>query len=260
VARAFYVQERILPRPCDLWTPESAAVHHCGRPSEDLNMTSLPRRFSCMVAAIGGLLLSIATTAYAQSTDAPHAVQAPAAAESTPRTAIAIFAGGCFWCMEPPFDKLPGVISTTSGYTGGRVPNPTYDQVSAGGTGHAEAVQVKYDPARIGYAQLLEVFWRNIDPLAVDRQFCDVGDQYRSAIFPIGAEQQRLAEASKRALQDSGRFDRPIATQIVAASRFYRAERDHQDYYKKNPVRYKFYRFNCGRDQRLEELWGKSES
>jgi peptide-methionine (S)-S-oxide reductase len=223
-------------------------------------MTSLPRRFSRMVAAIGGLLLSIATTAYAQSTDAPRAVQAPAAAESTPRTAIAIFAGGCFWCMEPPFDKLPGVISTTSGYTGGRVPNPTYDQVSAGGTGHAEAVQVKYDPARIGYAQLLEVFWRNIDPLAVDRQFCDVGDQYRSAIFPIGAEQQRLAEASKRALQDSGRFDRPIATQIVAASRFYRAERDHQDYYKKNPVRYKFYRFNCGRDQRLEELWGKSES
>lgn len=221
-------------------------------------MTSLPQRFSCAAAAIGGLLLFIATTAAcAQSTDAPGAVQAPAAAESTPRTAIAIFAGGCFWCMEPPFDKLPGVISTTSGYTGGRVSNPTYEQVSAGGTGHAEAVQVKYDPARIGYAQLLEVFWRNIDPLAADRQFCDVGNQYRSAIFPIGAEQQRLAEVSKRALQDSGRFDRPIATQIVAASRFYRAERDHQDYYKRNPVRYKFYRFNCGRDQRLEELWGK---
>lgn len=222
-------------------------------------MTSLPQRFSFAVAAIGGLLLFIATAACAQSTDATRPVHAPAA-ESTPRTAIAIFAGGCFWCMEPPFDKLPGVISTTSGYTGGRVSNPTYEQVSAGRTGHAEAVQVKYDPTRIGYAQLLEVFWRNIDPLAVDRQFCDVGDQYRSAIFPIGAEQQRLAEASKRALQDSGRFDRPIATQIVAASRFYRAERDHQDYYKRNPVRYKFYRFNCGRDQRLEELWGKSDS
>jgi peptide-methionine (S)-S-oxide reductase len=224
-------------------------------------MTSLPQRFSCAVAAIGGLLLCIATTAaYAQSPDAPRAAQAPpAATESTPRTAIAIFAGGCFWCMEPPFDKLPGVISTTSGYTGGRVPNPTYEQVSAGRTGHAEAVQVKYDPTRIGYAQLLDVFWRNIDPLAVDRQFCDVGDQYRSAIFTVDAEQQRLAEASKRALQDSGRFDRPIATQIVAASRFYRAERDHQDYYRRNPVRYKFYRFNCGRDQRLEELWGKSD-
>lgn len=222
-------------------------------------MTSLPQRFSCTVAAIGGLLLLVATTAtYAQSADTTRAAQAPAGAEPAPGTAVAIFAGGCFWCMEPPFDKLPGVISTTSGYIGGRVSNPTYDQVSAGGTGHAEAVQVKYDPTRIGYAQLLEVFWRNIDPLAVDRQFCDVGDQYRSAIFPIGAEQQRLAEASKRALQDSGRFDRPIATQIVAASRFYRAERDHQDYYKRNPVRYKFYRFNCGRDQRLEELWGKS--
>jgi peptide-methionine (S)-S-oxide reductase len=223
--------------------------------SEELNMTSVPQRVIC------GLLLLIATTAtYAQSTNTPRAVQAPAAAESTPRTAIAIFAGGCFWCMEPPFDKLPGVISTTSGYTGGRVTNPTYDQVSAGGTGHAEAVQVKYDPTRIGYAQLLEVFWRNIDPLAVDRQFCDIGDQYRSAIFTVDAEQQRLAEASKRALQGSGRFNRPIATQIVAASRFYRAERDHQDYYKKNPVRYKFYRFNCGRDQRLEELWGRSDS
>jgi peptide-methionine (S)-S-oxide reductase len=223
-------------------------------------MIPLSQRLPLAAAAIGSLLLLIATNSGAQSTDATRAVQTPAAAKPTPRTAVAIFAGGCFWCMEPPFDKLPGVLSTTSGYTGGRVPNPTYEQVSAGGTGHAEAVQVTYDPTRIGYAQLLDVFWRNIDPLAVDRQFCDVGDQYRSAIFPIGAEQQRLAEASKRALQDSGRFDRPIATQIVAASRFYPAERYHQDYYKKNPVRYKFYRFNCGRDQQLEELWGKSDS
>jgi len=222
-------------------------------------MISLPQRLSCAVAAIGGLLLLVTTTAcIARPGDAPRPAPAPTAAEPAPRTAVAIFAGGCFWCMEPPFDKLSGVISTTSGYIGGRVPNPTYEQVSAGRTGHAEAVQVKYDPARIGYTRLLEVFWRNIDPLAVDRQFCDVGDQYRSAIFTLGAEQQRLAEASKRALQAAGRFDRPIATQIVAASRFYPAERYHQDYYKKNPVRYRFYRFNCGRDQRLEELWGKS--
>lgn len=171
--------------------------------------------------------------------------------------ARAIFAGGCFWCMEPPYDELEGVESTTSGYIGGDVENPSYKQVSGGGTGHAEAVEVRYDPEVIEYEQLLKVFWRNIDPLAVDRQFCDEGAQYRSAIFYLNAEQQRLAEASKRELEDSGRFERTIVTEITAAGTFYPAENYHQDYYEKNPLRYKFYRFSCGRDGRLEELWGK---
>jgi len=208
-------------------------------------------RVSGVIAAIGGLLvLAMMIGAAAQTTARSPAAQ-PAA-----KTAMAIFAGGCFWCMEPPFDKLPGVKSTTSGYVGGHVANPTYEQVSAGRTGHAEAVLVRYDPALVSYSKLLEVFWRNIDPLAVDRQFCDVGDQYRSAIFTTGAEQRRLAEASKRKLEASGRFRQPVATQIVPAPKFYPAEDYHQDYYRRNPVRYKFYRYNCGRDQRLEQLWG----
>jgi len=160
--------------------------------------------------------------------------------------------------MEPPFDKVPGVKSTTSGFTGGRVANPTYEEVSAGDTGHAEAVRVEYDPRLVTYATLLKVFWRNIDPLAVNRQFCDTGYQYRSAIFTIGDDQRRQAEASKHALQLSGHFDRPIATQIVAASMFYPAEEYHQNYYIKNPIRYNFYRYNCGRDKRLEQVWGAS--
>ncbi len=175
-----------------------------------------------------------------------------------PRGAVAkaTFAGGCFWCMEPPFDKLDGVISTTSGYIGGKKQNPTYREVSAGGTGHAEAVEIVYDPEKITYAQLLEVFWRNIDPLTPNRQFCDRGSQYRSGIFYHNKEQQRLAEASKRALEESGRFRKPIVTEVVAATQFYPAEDYHQNYYKKNPLRYKYYRYSCGRDQRLEELWG----
>jgi len=222
-------------------------------------MSFLPQRLPRLVATIGGLLMLTAMTACAQSNGSPPAAKSAttaSVAKPTAQTAVAIFAGGCFWCMEPPFDRLPGVKSTTSGYIGGRGANPTYEQVSAGRTGHAEAVQVKYDPTRISYATLLNVFWRNIDPVAVDRQFCDVGDQYRSAIFTVGAEQQRLAEASKRALQASRRFDRPIATQIVAASTFYPAEGYHQDYYRKNPLRYKFYRSSCGRDKRLEQVWG----
>ena len=170
----------------------------------------------------------------------------------------ATFAGGCFWCMEPPYDKLDGVVSTTSGYIGGHTEKPTYEAVSAGGTGHAEAVEVTYDPARIGYAKLLEVFWRNIDPTVRNRQFCDVGDQYRSAIFYHDAEQRRLAEQSKAALEKSRPFPQPIVTEIVAAGVFTPAEAYHQDYYLKNPVRYKFYRYRCGRDQRLDELWGKA--
>lgn len=174
-----------------------------------------------------------------------------------PKLATAIFAGGCFWCMEGPFDKLPGVISTTAGYTGGTKENPTYEEVSSGTTGHAEAVQIVYDPSKVTYAQLLDVFWHNVDPLTPNAQFCDHGTQYRSAIFYLDAEQQRLAEESKRQLEASGRFKKPIVTQIVAASTFYPAEDYHQDYYQKNPVRYRYYRFACGRDARLKELWGE---
>lgn len=180
----------------------------------------------------------------------------PAATPSNkPGETVAIFAGGCFWCMEPPYDKLPGVIATTSGYIGGRTRNPTYEQISAGNTGHTEAVQVRYDPSKIGYQTLLDVFWRNIDPLAVDRQFCDAGSQYRSGIFPVDAGQRRLAEASRQRVAQ--RFRKPIATEITDATTFYPAETYHQDYYIKNPARYKFYRFNCGRDARLKEVWGK---
>jgi peptide-methionine (S)-S-oxide reductase len=160
--------------------------------------------------------------------------------------------------MEPPYDKLDGVVSTTSGYIGGHTKNPTYKEVSAGGTGHAEAVEVAYDPARISYAKLLDVFWRNIDPTVRNRQFCDVGDQYRSAIFYHDAEQRRLAEQSKAVLEKSKPFPQPIVTEIVPAGVFTPAEAYHQDYYLKNPLRYKFYRYQCGRDQRLEELWGKA--
>ena len=176
--------------------------------------------------------------------------------EPAGNTAVATFAGGCFWCMEPPFDKTPGVISTTSGYTGGTVENPTYHQVSDGGTGHAESVEIVYDPSVVSYQKLLEVFWHNVDPLAKDQQFCDVGHQYRTAIFYHDAEQKRLAEESKAKLEASGKFQGSIQTEIVQAGTFYPAEDYHQDYYKKNPLRYKYYRWNCGRDQRLKYLWG----
>jgi peptide-methionine (S)-S-oxide reductase len=172
------------------------------------------------------------------------------------RLATATFAGGCFWCMEPPFDKLPGVHSTTSGYTGGHVPNPSYEAVSEGNTGHVEAVQVVYDPKQVSYEKLLDVFWRNVDPLSGDGQFCDRGPTYVSAIFYHDDEQRRLAEESKQRLD--GRFAQPIVTSIRPAATFYPAEAYHQDYYQKNPIRYKFYRSRCGRDARLAALWGPS--
>lgn len=168
--------------------------------------------------------------------------------------ATATFAGGCFWCMEKPFDELEGVVSTTSGYTGGHVENPTYKAVSNGNTGHREAVQVVYDPSQISYDTLLEVFWRNVDPLDSRGQFCDKGSQYTAAIFPETEAQQQAAAASKQQLQSSSRFGQPIATQILPAQTFYPAEEYHQDYYLKHPVRYHFYRNACGRDQRLTEL------
>lgn len=170
--------------------------------------------------------------------------------------AKAIFAGGCFWCMEEPFDALDGVLDTTSGYTGGHVPNPDYGEVSSGKTGHTEALLVTYDPDKVSYEKLLQVFWRNIDLLDGGGQFCDRGSQYRSEIFVANAEQRRLAEASKQALADSGKFDKSIATEITDASTFYPAEDYHQNYYKTNPVRYKFYKWNCGRQQRLDKIWG----
>ena len=183
------------------------------------------------------------------------ATAALAAAQDTGH-AKATFAGGCFWCVEEAFEKVPGVISAVSGYTDGNVDNPSYRQVTGGQTGHAEAVEVIFDPAQVTYEQLLDVFWRNVDPTVVDRQFCDVGNQYRTAIFVHDAEQLRLAEASKETLQTSKPFAEPIVTPIVAASTFYPAEDYHQDYYKHNPLRYKFYKWNCGRAQRLAELWG----
>jgi peptide-methionine (S)-S-oxide reductase len=168
----------------------------------------------------------------------------------------ATFAGGCFWCMEHPFDEIPGVVSVTSGYTGGQKKNPTYEEVSAGGTGHAESVQIIYEPAKVSYEKLLKVFWHNIDPTVKDRQFCDSGHQYRTAIFYHNEEQHRLALQSKGELEKNKTFREPVVTEIVPATEFYPAENYHQHYYKKNPIRYKYYRFSCGRDQRLKELWG----
>jgi peptide-methionine (S)-S-oxide reductase len=201
-----------------------------------------------LVVAILGLLF----TAYAEKSEERKT-------GSDKSLAIATFAGGCFWCMEPPYDKLDGVISTTSGYTGGRKKNPTYEEVSGGTTGHAEAVQVTYDPTKVSYQKLLEVFWKNIDPFTPNAQFCDHGSQYRSAIFYHDEEQKRAAEASKQKLEKSGRFTQPIVTEIVPAGEFYPAEDYHQDYYQNNPVRYKYYRYRCGRDEALEKIWGKAE-
>ena len=183
---------------------------------------------------------------------------APPASVPTGNFEKATFAGGCFWCMEPPYDKLDGVISTTSGYTGGTKPNPTYEEVSAGGTGHAEAVEILYDPKKISYAELLAVFWPNVDPTTADRQFCDIGKQYRPAIFYHNEEQEKLAKESKVAVEKTKSFADPVVTEITKATEFYPAEEYHQDFYEKNPIRYKFYRLSCGRDNRLEELWGET--
>lgn len=180
-----------------------------------------------------------------------------AQSKPAPGMEVATFAGGCFWCMEGPFDVLPGVVSTTSGYTGGHKVNPTYEEVVTGSTGHTEVVQVVYDPRKVSYQQLLEVFWRNIDPTTPNAQFCDHGSQYRSGIFYHNEEQLRLAKASRDHIERTKSFREPIVTEITLAKVFYRAEEYHQDYYKKNPLRYKYYRANCGRDNRLEQLWGK---
>ncbi len=201
------------------------------------------------------LALGLSLTAYAAelNPNAPAKLPMPTADQ-----AVATFSGGCFWCMESPFDQLAGVLATTSGYTGGTLKNPTYEQVSDEETGHAESVQVLYDPAKISYEQLLEVFWHNTDPTALDYQFCDHGHQYRTAIFYHTPEQKAAALVSKNALVEHRPFAGAVVTSIVAASEFYPAENYHQDYYKKNPIRYKVYRHGCGRDARLSELWGSS--
>ena len=169
----------------------------------------------------------------------------------------AIFAGGCFWCVEKDFDHVPGVLRTTSGYTGGDTKAPTYQQVSRGGTGHIEAVEIAFDPAKITYAELLEVFWRSVDPTDDGGQFCDRGHSYKTTVFTNSPEQQRVAQASKQALEKSGVLGAPVVTPITAAGPFYPAEGYHQNYYEKNPGRYTFYRFSCGRDRRVESLWGE---
>lgn len=173
-------------------------------------------------------------------------------------TEAAVFAGGCFWCMEPPFDKLAGVLSTVSGYIGGSAEDATYQRVSSGSTGHYEAVKIEFDPSKVDYGQLLEVFWRNIDPFDGNGQFCDKGPQYRSAVFTLTDSQRELAEASKAKLADEKGGEGRFQTEVLPAVTFYPAEDYHQDYYMKNALRYKFYRWNCGRDQRLEHIWGPS--
>jgi peptide-methionine (S)-S-oxide reductase len=197
-----------------------------------------------------GPLVAAAFAAAAPLAQAQSAAPAPAVAKAT-------FAGGCFWCVEADFDKIEGVLLTTSGYIGGRLANPTYEQVSAGGSGHAEAVEVVFDPRKVSYAQLVEYFWQTVDPTAKDRQFCDIGSQYRTGIFVHDEAQRRVAEASKSALERTKPFKAPIVTEIAPATTFYPAEEYHQDYYRKNPIRYKFYRTNCGRDARLKQLWGE---
>ena len=221
-------------------------------------MFNTKTKYTLFTVLAAGLIACAAYTVYtvANSKTGPE----PESGETsgtmqTGEYALATFAGGCFWCMEPPYDELDGVVSTIVGYTGGHVRNPSYGEVSAGGTGHTEAMEVRYDPAKITYRELLDVFWMNIDPTVDDRQFCDKGSQYRAGIFYHDDSQKALAEASKQEWIDSGRFDR-VVTEVTPASKFYKAEEYHQDYYIKNPLRYKFYRYNCGRDRRLEELWG----
>lgn len=209
-------------------------------------MTNQRHRLRVLLSALlcGSALVAASSGAAAQAGDAPQ-------------LAKATFAGGCFWCMEPPYDDLDGVVSTTSGYIDGQTANPTYKQVTTGKTGHTEAVQIVYDPARVSFEKLVEVFWRNIDPTDASGQFCDRGNQYRSTLFYHDEAQRRIAENSKAALEADKPFKAAIVTPIVAASTFYAAEQYHQDYYVKNPVRYKIYRNGCGRDRRLDSLWGE---
>lgn len=209
---------------------------------EDTNMTTQRRLITLATGLIAWLIL--ANVPLVETTGASP-------------SAKAYFAGGCFWCMEEAFEKVEGVVTVVSGYMGGTVANPTYEEVSAGRTGHAESVEVTYDPTRVTYQKLLDAFWHNVDPLTSNAQFCDHGTQYRSAIFYSTEEEKRLAEESKAAIEQAKKFPAPIMTQLAPAATFYPAEDYHQDYYKKNPLRYKYYKYGCGRANRLEALWGK---
>jgi peptide-methionine (S)-S-oxide reductase len=221
------------------------------------------RRISAILTIASAILAMLAgcepkTSGTSSAGDLSAGSSSKVSSESDGSGGIATFAGGCFWCTEADFDKVPGVISTTSGYIGGKVASPTYKQVSSGKTGHVEAVEVRFDPSKTSFARLLDAFWPTIDPLTPNAQFCDRGPQYRSVIFYHNAEQKEQAEASMARLESSGRFNQPIVTEILPATQFYPAEEYHQDFYIKNPIRYKYYRSRCGRDARLAEVWGKS--
>lgn len=209
------------------------------------------------MTAVIEMLLKLAAVAVLASIAASD-LHAEEGLKGAAATEVAIFAGGCFWCMEPPFDKLDGVLSTVSGYIGGTAEDATYKRVSAGSTGHYEAVRIEFDPSKVDYGQLLKVFWRNIDPFDGNGQFCDKGPQYRAAIFTLTDGQRELAEASRAKLADEKGEEGRFQTEVLPAMTFYPAEDYHQDYYIKNALRYKFYRWNCGRDQRLERVWGPS--
>ena len=225
--------------------------------------SALPARSGRHRRGLGALILAVAASAAlaacvpSQPTHGTTAT-APSAPAAAGPTQKAVFAGGCFWCVEADFDKVAGVLSTTSGYTGGKTANPSYQEVSSHMTGHAEAVEIVFDPGKVGYAQLVEHFWRTIDPTTKDRQFCDVGSPYRTAIYAQDADQLRIAQASRAALERNKPFQAPIVTEVVRADTFYPAEEYHQDYYRKNPVRYSYYRNGCGRDARLKQLWGEA--
>lgn len=229
-------------------------------------MKSIRSTTLALAALLGALSLtpSCAADGAKNKSNASAAAAASAARETTSAPAAGLaettFAGGCFWCEETAFEQRDGVISVTSGYTGGQKLNPTYEEVSSGGTGHAESVDIVYDPKKISYERLLEIFWHNVDPTQADGQFCDHGNQYRSAIFYRGETQHRLAEESKKKIEASGRFKKPIVTQIVLATTFYPAEEYHQDFWRKDPVRYQTYRLGCGRDQRLKQIWGSLDT
>jgi peptide-methionine (S)-S-oxide reductase len=210
------------------------------------------KRPSVLVAVLLGA--AVIAALYSGAPSAAEKQESPAAPEALE---VATFAGGCFWCVESDFDGVPGVVRTVSGYTGGNLENPTYRQVSSGTSGHREAVQIYYDPRRVGYSELLEVFWRTTDPTDEGGQFCDRGHSYTTAIFASTAEQRRLAEASKKEIESSGVLEQAVVTSIETAGPFYPAEDYHQNYYQKNPLRYKFYRFSCGRDKRVKDLWGE---
>ena len=243
------------PDSCYNQITEEGGIQVCARADTGLNYKrEIAMKNSILICGIviaAALVVQFSVSAASSISNTPR----PAASQ---RGGVekATFAGGCFWCMERPFEELPGVISVTSGYTGGQKKSPSYEEVSAGGTGHAESVQITYDPAKISYETLLSVFWHNIDPTVQDRQFCDSGHQYRSAVFFHTEEQRRSALKSREGLDKSKPFREPVATEITPAGEFYPAEEYHQHYYKKNPIRYKYYRTACGRDRRLKELWG----